>query len=56
MIDFPSPLLAVSPDVLKEMDGEDALFGMWTVFTKCKGSLKDGRRLENISWRLWHRE
>ena len=76
MIDFPSPLLAVAPDVLKEMDGEDALFGMWTgaflargdrcashdetdsalVFTKCKSSLKDGRRLENLSWRLWHRE
>lgn len=26
------------------------------VFTKCKESLKDGRRLENISWRLWYRE
>ncbi|KAI6105022.1 hypothetical protein EV401DRAFT_2014225 [Pisolithus croceorrhizus] len=27
-----------------------------SVFTKCKESLQDGRRLENISWRLWHRE
>jgi len=26
------------------------------VFTKCKASIKDGHRLENISWRLWHRE
>lgn len=26
------------------------------VFTKCKESLKDGHRLENISWRLWYRE
>ena len=26
------------------------------VFTKCKDSLRDGRRLENIAWRLWHRE
>lgn len=25
------------------------------VFTKCKESLKDGRRLENISWRLWYK-
>ena len=25
------------------------------VFTKCKESIQDGRRLENISWRLWHR-
>jgi hypothetical protein len=27
-----------------------------SVFTKCKESLQDGRRLENISWRLWYRE
>jgi hypothetical protein len=26
------------------------------VFSKCKGVLQDGGRLENISWRLWHRE
>lgn len=26
------------------------------MFTKCKESLQDGRRLENISWRLWYRE
>jgi len=26
------------------------------VFTKCKDSLREGRRLENITWRLWHRE
>ena len=26
------------------------------VFTKCKSSIQDGRRLENLSWRLWHRE
>jgi len=26
------------------------------VFTKCKASLQDGPRLENISWRLWYRE
>jgi hypothetical protein len=26
------------------------------VFAKCKESLQDGRRLENISWRLWYRE
>ena len=27
-----------------------------TVFTKCKESLESGRRLENLSWRLWFRE
>jgi hypothetical protein len=26
------------------------------VFTKCKDSIQDGSRLENISWRLWFRE
>lgn len=26
------------------------------MFTKCKNSVQDGRRLENLSWRLWHRE
>jgi hypothetical protein len=25
------------------------------VFTKCKHSIHDGTRLENISWRLWFR-
>lgn len=25
----------------------------FAVFTKCKDSLQDGRRLENLSWRLW---
>lgn len=26
------------------------------VFSKCKDSLEDGSRLENMSWRLWHRQ
>lgn len=71
---FPLPILSIAEDVVKELDGEDALFGLWTgmtpiashpsgegnkiilVFTKCKESLTDGRRLENISWRLWYQE
>ncbi|KAI0364474.1 hypothetical protein BV20DRAFT_857769 [Pilatotrama ljubarskyi] len=72
---FPSPILSVAADVVKDLEGEDALCGLWAraylayarscflqlnhlhkVFTKCKESLKDGRRLENISWRLWYRE
>lgn len=32
------------------------IVGCSTVFTKCKSSLADGGRLENVSWRLWHRE
>ena len=26
------------------------------VFSRCAGSLEEGRRLENLSWRLWNRE
>ncbi|KAF9493324.1 hypothetical protein BDN71DRAFT_1106339 [Pleurotus eryngii] len=48
----PSPLLAIASDVLREVDNASSL---WTLFSKCKGSLKDGERLENLSWRLWHR-
>lgn len=53
---FPSPVLSIAADVVKDLDGGDALSGLWTLFTKCKESLQDGRRLENISWRLWYRE
>ncbi|OSX57581.1 hypothetical protein POSPLADRAFT_1095013, partial [Postia placenta MAD-698-R-SB12] len=53
---FPSPVLSVAADVIQGLEGEDALYSLWALFTKCKESLKDGRRLENISWRLWYRE
>jgi Fungal protein of unknown function (DUF1752) len=68
---FPSPLLSLAADAIQDMDGADAVTGLWTsaplplsvlsfltfspVFTKCKESIQDGPRLENISWRLWHR-
>lgn len=29
---------------------------MWSVFSKCAESMDDGRRLENMSWRIWNRE
>lgn len=29
---------------------------MFVVFSKCKDNLENGRRLENMSWRLWYRE
>ncbi|KAG2347852.1 hypothetical protein BDR05DRAFT_996189 [Suillus weaverae] len=53
---LPAPVLSVTPDAVKDLQGQDALSALWTIFTKCKESLQDGRRLENISWRLWHRE
>jgi hypothetical protein len=32
------------------------LFRIWTLFSRCSGSIEEGRRLENLSWRLWNRE
>ena len=34
----------------------EKILSMHKVFSKCKASIKDGHRLENISWRLWHLE
>ncbi|KAL0953208.1 hypothetical protein HGRIS_004463 [Hohenbuehelia grisea] len=53
---FPAPVLALAADKIAELEGGDALEALWALFTKCKGSLQDGPRLENISWRLWHRQ
>lgn len=55
---LPDPVLALSMDsVLKMNDlNLDQLANLWNVFTKCKESLESGRRLENLSWRLWFRE
>lgn len=51
-----APVLSVAADVVKDLEGGDALCGLWALFTKCKESLQDGQRLENISWRMWYRE
>ncbi|EIM91688.1 DUF1752-domain-containing protein, partial [Stereum hirsutum FP-91666 SS1] len=56
LVSFPSPVLSVAADVVKDLDGGEALSGLWHIFTKCKESLQEGERLENISWRLWYRE
>ncbi|SCV74205.1 BQ2448_6637 [Microbotryum intermedium] len=50
-----TPVLSLTPDSLAslgDLDG-DSLSELWGVFTKCKNSLQNGRRLENLSWRLW---
>ncbi|KAJ2917371.1 hypothetical protein MD484_g3038, partial [Candolleomyces efflorescens] len=53
---LPGPVLSVTPELIRELDGREAVYRLWTLFTKCKGSLENGRRLENISWRLWYRD
>ncbi|CAO3607552.1 unnamed protein product [Cunninghamella blakesleeana] len=48
------PILEI-PSIQKVMT-IDELSSMWNVFSKCKNSIENGRRLENLSWRLWYRE
>lgn len=53
------PLLTLSPGAIRQaVDASDpaALFEIWTVFTRCKDKIANGRRLENLSWRLYGRE
>eukprot|EP00186_Timspurckia_oligopyrenoides_P002555 CAMPEP_0182446788 /NCGR_PEP_ID=MMETSP1172-20130603/6004_1 /TAXON_ID=708627 /ORGANISM="Timspurckia oligopyrenoides, Strain CCMP3278" /LENGTH=592 /DNA_ID=CAMNT_0024642871 /DNA_START=96 /DNA_END=1874 /DNA_ORIENTATION=+ len=40
----------------EEAKSEEELRKTWRVFTKVKDVLENGRRMENASWRLWHRE
>ncbi|KAF8246763.1 DUF1752-domain-containing protein [Wilcoxina mikolae CBS 423.85] len=53
-----SPIIAVDMNRVAGVDPSnvDNLFSMWTIFSKCAESLENGRRLENLSWRLWNRE
>ncbi|KAK6860951.1 hypothetical protein PG995_004587 [Apiospora arundinis] len=51
-------VLTVDPNVIHKVDTANAqnFFNMWTVFTRCADSVEQGRRLENMSWRLWNRK
>ncbi|CZT45871.1 uncharacterized protein RSE6_06227 [Rhynchosporium secalis] len=53
-----TPVLTVDAALIHKVDTRNVenLFSMWTVFSRCAGSLEEGRRLENLSWRLWNRE
>ncbi|KAH8887683.1 DUF1752-domain-containing protein [Thozetella sp. PMI_491] len=53
-----APVLQVDANVIHKVDtsNPENLFSMWTVFAKCADSVAQGRRLENLSWRLWNRE
>ncbi|KAK4160044.1 hypothetical protein QBC43DRAFT_120046 [Cladorrhinum sp. PSN259] len=52
------PVLTVDTNVIHKVDTANVenLFSMWTVFARCRDSVAHGRRLENLSWRLWNRE
>lgn len=55
---LPNHVLTLDPAKLHEVDtaNTQSLHGMWTVFSKCADYMEQGRRLENLSWRLWTRE
>jgi hypothetical protein len=48
----------VDADNIHKVDTANAqsLHGMWMVFSKCADYMDQGRRLENLSWRLWTHE
>ncbi|KAJ2898174.1 hypothetical protein MKZ38_004140 [Zalerion maritima] len=57
-VSLETPVLTVDANVIHKIDtgNPQNLFSMWTVFSKCVDSVEQGRRLENLSWRLWTRE
>ncbi|CAE7162256.1 unnamed protein product [Rhizoctonia solani] len=55
-VEFELPVLQISMAAVDKMQGPEALRALWAVFTKTTGALADGPRLENMTWRLWHRQ
>ncbi|KAL4895208.1 hypothetical protein BDV59DRAFT_174660 [Aspergillus ambiguus] len=53
-----TPVLTVDTAKIHKVDtaNTQSLHGMWMVFSKCADYMEEGRRLENLSWRLWTRE
>ncbi|GAO17585.1 uncharacterized protein UV8b_07157 [Ustilaginoidea virens] len=51
-------VLTVDANVIHKVDTANPanLHDMWTVFSRCADSVEQGRRLENLSWRIWQRE
>ncbi|KAG2218134.1 hypothetical protein INT45_000432 [Circinella minor] len=55
-LDLPVLSLAI-PNICQSDDiTAENIYSMWSVFSKCKDHLENGRRLENLSWRIWFRE
>ncbi|KAI9491872.1 hypothetical protein BDB00DRAFT_873904 [Zychaea mexicana] len=52
------PVLSLAVTNIHKLDEitDENISSMWSVFSKCKDNLENGRRLENLSWRLWFRE
>ncbi|KAF2181048.1 DUF1752-domain-containing protein [Zopfia rhizophila CBS 207.26] len=52
------PIVRVEPGSMHAIEtrNPENLFGLWSVFSKCSPAMEDGRRYENMAWRLWSRE
>lgn len=53
-----NPIVKIETHSMHTIDTRNVenLFGLWSVFSKCAETMEDGKRLENLSWRLWNRE
>ncbi|KAH3681893.1 hypothetical protein WICPIJ_007140 [Wickerhamomyces pijperi] len=53
------PFLELSKDTIQKLGTSDLdienVLSVWTGLTKCSGFIKDGKRLENMSWRIVNR-
>ncbi|OAA65082.1 hypothetical protein LEL_10529 [Akanthomyces lecanii RCEF 1005] len=51
-------VLTVDVNVIHKVDTANPanLYSICSVFSRCANTLEQGRRLENLSWRLWQRE
>ncbi|KAF2713958.1 DUF1752-domain-containing protein [Pleomassaria siparia CBS 279.74] len=52
------PIVRVETGSIHTIETRDPqnLFGLWSVFSKCSPAMEDGKRYENLAWRLWGRE
>jgi len=51
------PVLTLALDSFQDTTiDESDIRRMWILFTKCKDDIKNGFRLENISWRIWYKK
>ncbi|KAF2263097.1 DUF1752-domain-containing protein [Lojkania enalia] len=52
------PIVRLVPGTVHTIETRNVenLFGLWSVFSKCSPAMEDGKRYENMAWRLWGRE
>ncbi|OAG00163.1 DUF1752-domain-containing protein [Paraphaeosphaeria sporulosa] len=52
------PIVRVEHGSMHTIETRNAenLFGLWSVFKQCSPAMEDGKRYENMAWRVWSRE